>query len=34
VLPNYAAEADGVASDAIVRELMVRIEPPRGAVPA
>ena len=32
VLPNYAAEADGIASDAIVKELMARIEPPRGAV--
>ena len=32
VLPNYAAEADGIASDAIVNELMVRVEPPRGAV--
>jgi len=34
VLPNYAAEADGVASDAIVQELVARIEPPRGAVSA
>jgi MoxR-like ATPase len=33
VLPNYAAEADGVSSDAIVRELMQRIEAPRGAFP-
>ena len=32
VLPNYAAEADGIASDAIVKELMVRVQPPRGAV--
>ena len=33
VLPNFAAEADGVASDAIVKELVARIEPPRGAFP-
>ena len=33
VLPNYAAEADGIASDAIVKELMVRVEPSRGVVP-
>ena len=32
VLPNYAAEADGIVSDAIVNELMMRVEPPRGAV--
>jgi MoxR-like ATPase len=31
VLPNYAAEADGVSSDNIVADLMARIEPPRGA---
>jgi MoxR-like ATPase len=33
VLPNYAAEADGVSSDMIVKELLARIEPPRGAFP-
>ena len=33
VLPNYAAEADGITSDAIVRELMARIETPRGNFP-
>ena len=32
VLPNYAAEADGIVSDAIVNELMMRVEPLRGAV--
>jgi len=31
VLPNYAAEADGVSSDAIVKDLLARIEPPRSA---
>ncbi len=31
VLPNYAAEADGVSSDTIVKDLLARIEPPRGA---
>ncbi len=33
VLPNYAAEADGIVSDAIVKDLVARIEPPRGAFP-
>jgi MoxR-like ATPase len=33
VLANYAAEADGIASDTIVSELVARIEPPRGAAP-
>ncbi len=33
VLPNYAAEADGIASDTIVSELIARIDPPRGNAP-
>ena len=33
VLPNYAAEADGIASDTIVSELIARIDPPRGHAP-
>jgi MoxR-like ATPase len=32
VLPNYAAEADAISSDAIVQELVARIEPPRATV--
>ncbi|MCU0624914.1 MAG: MoxR family ATPase [Gemmatimonadaceae bacterium] len=32
VLPNYAAEADGVDADAIVRALLDAVPPPRGAI--
>jgi MoxR-like ATPase len=33
VLANYAAEADGMTSDAIVQDLVARIELPRAAFP-
>jgi MoxR-like ATPase len=33
VLPNFAAEAEGVTAERIVEDLLGRIEPPRSAIP-
>jgi MoxR-like ATPase len=33
VLPNFAAEAEGVSAERIVEDLLGRIEPPRSAIP-
>jgi MoxR-like ATPase len=33
VLPNFAAEAEGVTAERIVDDLLGRIEPPRSAIP-
>jgi MoxR-like ATPase len=33
VLPNFAAEAEGVGAERIVEDLLGRIEPPRSAIP-
>jgi MoxR-like ATPase len=33
VLPNFAAEAEGVTAEGIVDDLLGRIEPPRSAIP-
>ncbi|HEX6059413.1 MAG TPA: MoxR family ATPase [Gemmatimonadaceae bacterium] len=33
VLPNFAAEAEGVTAERLVEDLLGRIEPPRSAIP-
>jgi len=32
VLPNFAAEAEGVSADRIVQDLVQHVEPPRSGI--